>query len=318
LQRAPAFFTLQLANPVATSRRIDEILNRLEAAEQQFLAREFFAPVPPGGSVQVRVAGVICQMQVEPRDFVGWGLFRPLSPQAAQFVRPARLAERQRYLELFPLLRLILCGRSGEEWLAVPAHQADRRFRITGEVPVQLVEEGQLFEVIESRFDGTSCWFDRLDPRRDPGAAAYLREALRQMVPPADLERPGLTAEERSAYALQHRALQEAMRDWTEDRLRQALAHAGAELRSYAEREDGYRIEYEVDGARHIAAVSKENLAVQVAGICLSGEDEQFDLESLVGVIREGQEFGAILRVGHENEGMREGDYWRVHPPRRP
>src|SRR5918912_142236 len=102
------------------SRCLDDILNRLAAAEEEFLSREFLAPLPRGGQVQVRIAGVVCRLKVKPPDFEDWGVFRPLSRTAARLVRPARLAERQRYLELFPRLRLILCGRAGEHWLAIP------------------------------------------------------------------------------------------------------------------------------------------------------------------------------------------------------
>jgi hypothetical protein len=250
-------------------------------------------------------------------DFVGWGVFRPTSHTTARLVRPASLAERQRYRDLFPKLRVILCGRQGEQWLAVPAHQADSRFRIQGTIPVRLAEEAQLFEVVESRFDGTQCWFERLDLRHDPGTAAYLREALNKMVEPDRLSRPGLTAEERTAYALNYwprrEAELEARRDRTEQHLREALAHAGAELRGYLERADCYRVEYVVDGQRHVSAVAKDDLSVQVAGICLSGEDQKFDRQSLVGVLREGGD--EVLRIGEDNRGMEAELYWRVHPP---
>jgi hypothetical protein len=105
--------------------------------------------------------------------------------------------------------------------------------------------------------------------------------------------------------------------DWQRERpqgLRGALAHAGAELKDYVERQDVYTVTYEVDGQRHVSAISKKDLSVQVAGICLSGEDENFDLQSLVGVIREAQSGGGLVRVGDENRGMPEGHYWRVHP----
>jgi hypothetical protein len=306
---------------MAASKRVQDILNRLAAEEERFLAHEFLAPMLRQGQVQVRIAGVICQLKVEPRDFQGWGIFRPTSHTAACLVRPARLAERQRYLELFPLLRLILCRHENDQWLAIPAHQADSRFRVQGMLPVYLVEEAQLFEVLETRFDGTQCWFERLDARRDPGTAAYLRQALHDLVPPDQLSRSGLTAEERTAYALNYwpriQAELDAQRDRTEVRLQEALAHAGAELRSYLERDDCYRVEYVVDGRRQVSVVNKQDLSVQTAGICLSGEDEYFDLQSLVGVIRQGLQEGEVVRIGRENHGMDEEAYRRVHPPPR-
>src|SRR5947209_11691143 len=269
--------------------------------------------MPCAGSVRVRLAGVVCALRVEPPDFRGWGVWRPLSHTAARLVRPAALAERQRYLGLFPRLSLILCRPGRGRWLALAAHKGDSRFRLSGLVPVFLVEEGQAFEVIDACFDGAGCWFEGTDTRHDAGAAAYLRRALEEMTEPGELRRPGLTPEERDAYALCHAAALEARRDRVEVRLRQALAHGGADLRGYVERDDCYRVEYVVDGQRHVSVVSRQDLGVQVAGVCLSGEDARFDLHSLVGVLREAQ--GGGVRVGQDNRGMPEEHYWRVHPP---
>jgi hypothetical protein len=266
--------------------------------------------------VQVRIAGVVCALKVRPADFAGWGVFRATSHTSAQLVRPARLAERQRYLDLFPLLRVILCRKEGERWLVLPAHQADSRFRIRGLLPLRLVEEAQPFEVVESRFDGSQCWFQGPDCRRDPGAAAYLRQSLHEMLAPEQLRRPGLTAEERAAYALGFARRLRAERDRIEERLRQALAHAGAEFVAYLERDDCYRVEYEVNGRRQVSVVARGDLSVRVAGICLSGEDAHFDLQSLVGVLHEAEDQGGVLRVGRDNQGVKEERYWDIHPPR--
>ena len=101
----------------------------------------------------------------------------------------------------------------------------------------------------------------------------------------------------------------------TEERLQEALRHAGAQLVEFLERRDGYRVTYTIGGRQHVSAVRKDDLTVQVAGICLNGQDRQFDLASLVGVIREGETGGEIVPVGHDNAGMEEGEYWDVHPP---
>jgi hypothetical protein len=305
---------------MAKSKHVNEALNRLAAAEDRFLSSEFLAPVVRGGRVHVRIAGVICTLRIQPADFAGWGVFRPLSHGEAKLTRQAKLAERQRYLELFPLVRLILCNQREGEWLALPAHRADSRFRVEGLIPVRFVEEAQLFEVIESRFDGSQFWYAGPEARWDPAMASYLRQELEKLRPPEKIERSGLTAEERTAYAVsywpRYEATEEARMSRDERRLRGALEHAGAELRSYVERGDVYTVTYEVDGRRHVSAIAKNDLSVQVAGICLSGEDQNFDLQSLVGVIREAQGGDGLVRVGQENQDMAEENYWPVHPRR--
>jgi hypothetical protein len=294
-------------------RRIHDLLNRLAGAEERFLASEFLAPALPGGVVHVRIENVVCRLQLD-GEFRGWGVFRPTSVANAVLVRRATLAEQRRYLELFPRRRVILCRRLRDLWEAWPAHQGDRRFGAPALLPVRLVDEGQPFDIAETRFDGVQAWFDRLDERADPAAAAYLRKSLGDMTSPEFLKRRGLSAEERAAYGVLFALRLEATRDRTEDRLRAALAHAGADLAGYVEREDGIRVEYAVDGERHVSVVNKDDLAVQLAGVCLSGEDQHFDLHSLVGVLREAGA-GGVLRIG-DNGGMAEEQYWQVHPRR--
>ena len=65
-------------------------------------------------------------------------------------------------------------------------------------------------------------------------------------------------------------------------------------MRDFAELTDGYRVVYTVDGRRHASVVRKGDLAVRAAGVCLSGRDGDFDLHSLVGVLREGAAEGSL------------------------
>src|SRR5262249_35116537 len=161
--------------------------------------------------------------------------------------------------DLLPARWLLLCERLGADWLAHPAHGPAG----AALVPVRLVEDGQRFEPVVARSDFVQGWFDRPDGRADPAAPTYLRQAVRQRPPPEALARRGLTGGHKAAYAIAEQVRREAERDRTEDRLRGALAHAGAELAGYVERADGFRVEYEVDGQRHVSLIDKRDLGVR-------------------------------------------------------
>jgi hypothetical protein len=281
--------------------------DKLEAAERQFLSGRFLAPMVGGGEVRVRIAGVVCRLWVTPADFRGFGVFRPTSHVTAELVGPASLTLRRQYLKLFSLVRLVLVRRQGSDWLAVPAHAGDRRFQIAGLVHLRLADDAQQFDIVRARFDGANFWHEGPEPARDPATAAWLRAQLRTGTAANLLQRPGLTPEERLAYTLElpqpadpavvESHAQESSQDAAARRLRDALRHAGAELVDYLERPDGYRVTYTLDGQRHVSAIDKHDLTVQVAGICLSGEDQNFDLASLVGVLREASGTGDVYRM---------------------
>jgi hypothetical protein len=276
-------------------------IDRLAGAEEAFVGSEFLAPVLRDGGVGVKIGAVRCRLKVTPADFEGWGIFKAVTFDRAQWIRNASLAQRRKYQALFAQLRLILTTREDDQWLAIAAGAADQRFNITGLIPPRFVDEGELFETIVTRFDGAQFWFEGVDTRADPGAAAYLRESLQKMLDPSSLQRSGLTAEERAAYHLNHTLRRQAIeadeRARPEVRLKRALEHAGALLRDFSEQPDVYRVSYEVDGQRHTSVVRKSNLSVVTAGICLSGRDQDFDLGSLIGVLREGEEAGRIFRM---------------------
>ncbi|MHC4404384.1 MAG: hypothetical protein ACYTG0_32415 [Planctomycetota bacterium] len=323
---------------------VRELLDRLAAREQEFLEGEFLAPALRGGTVAVRIGGVVCKIRVEPADFEGWGVFRPASHTQALLVRQASLSERRRYLDLFALVRQIICRRAGNTWYGSTASFGDTRIRFDGLAAVHLAEEVQLFDCVRTRYDGSRFWFDEADERHDPAASAYLRSALDDRTAPEDLHRRGLTAEERAAYELNYWELVQPVEEDEETeqpgrnpphrrrgrnrqregkgletdpaarRLRESLSHAGARLVDYLERADSFRVRFMVGRREYTSSVAKDDLTVHVAGICLSGEDRKFDLASLVGVLRQGEQGGEVYEVGPD--GMDEEEYWRVHPPR--
>lgn len=282
------------------------LFDKLAAEESSFFTSQFLSPVLKGNSIRVRIAGVIVNLKVtRPKDFNGWGIFSALTYKTCRFVREPNMVEKGNYLKLFPVLRLILCRNEDNMWMGIPSHQSDTRFKIVGMVPVQLVSEVQLFDTIYARFDGINCWFEQIDPKHSLKAANYLRESLVHFLEPEKLSLTGLTLEEKDAYLIAlGRALEtsiEAKRNREEERIKSALHRAGARYQSYIDRGDTYTIEYAVNGHMHRSVVKKNDLSVEVAGICLSGGDRVFDLQSLVGVIREGENRGRIVRVAIDN-----------------
>jgi hypothetical protein len=307
---------------------IDKILNKLEGEEQRFVGQEFLAPLLTGSQVVVRIAGIVCRLQVQGRQpFTGWAVLRSLSTNQAEFIRQATLQETARYLALFPKFHLILLDPDTtagmRTWLAIPAHTGDRRIIIEGSVPLRLVDEGlERFETVIARFDGHEFWYERRDPRRDPAIAAFLRQKLISIVanklPPqsSSLHKPGLSQEERQAYEIIRTAMVQEARNADEERLSGALDHAGGKLTSFIERGDVFVVRYTVDGINHVSTIQKDNMAIVSAGICLSGQDQRFDLASLVGVLRQAANGRRMVRIGEH--GLDEEDYWRIHPPPNP
>jgi hypothetical protein len=281
-----------------TKAGISNLISRLAADESLFLRASFLAPVKKHGSVAVRIAGATCRMRVKPREFEGWGVFRPVSYTLARLERESTLTERANYLKLFPAVQFVLTLKK-ESWLGQAARLGDQRFSFDGLIQIDGVDDADLFDTVVARFDGSRFWFDQIDPNADPSVAAYLREAILPMVDPRLINRPGLTPEQRMAYVANHterlRGQLANARATGEHRLRQAVEHAGAELRQFSELRDVYRVSYIVDGRRHTSVIRKNDLSVQSAGICLSGQDTKFDLASLVSILRAGQQQGEIL-----------------------
>ena len=272
---------------------IRRLLNQLTAQEDQLRSTQFFAPCVRGGQVRTRVAGLVYTFSPKPGDFEGWGIFQPISDDTAEVVEEAGLPIVAEYLRHLLLLRLRLVhALKGQSWLAYPVNESDARQRwgSAQPVPVHLVTEGAPFETIDVRWDGGARWFEEVDRRAEPQVAERLREAMRAITPPESVRFKGLTPEMRTAYDLaaqeaqEFQALMQPRRD--EARLREALTLGGGELREFHDRGDFWLVEWTTrDGERHTSAIAKNELTVVSAGICLSGQDRDFDLQSLVGVV---------------------------------
>ncbi|MFW5966651.1 MAG: hypothetical protein ACOCV2_03985 [Persicimonas sp.] len=275
---------------------IFDLIDQLADAERRLRQAHFVAPCVPGGGVCTRIEGLVRTFDPAPEDFEGWGIFAADAVRA-RLVEEASPGDIERYLGLFSTLRLVLVEPlDGRSWLAFPANRSDmaQRFSEVRPVVVHLVERARAFETIVARTDGSNFWFERIDRVADPALAERLRAAKDETAHPAALTLAGLTPEMREAYALTwgpdtpEPTRYDAAHLDAEELLAQALASGGGRLCDFGDGGVFWNVRWETgDGETHQSAVDKEDLTVISAGICLSGRDRDFDLQSLVGVVED-------------------------------
>ncbi|MBH8565681.1 hypothetical protein I8748_26495 [Nostoc sp. CENA67] len=271
---------------------IFKLINEIASAEAQLYTTQFLAPCVKGGRVRTRVAEMVYTFSPKPSKFEGWGIFQPVDEKTAKVVEEASLPQIAEYLQNFPQIRLRLAHRlQRQTWLAYPVNEADmrQRLRVVKPIAVHLVNEGVAFEQIISRWNGQSCWFEEIDRRTDPTIVKSLQSALKQLIPAEELQFKGITPEIRTVYELATKQIEGFTKpQQDEKRLRKALQMGGGELRQFHDRGDYWTVDWTTsDGVRHSSAIAKTDLTVISSGICLSGRDRDFDLQSLVGVMEQ-------------------------------
>ncbi len=271
---------------------IFKLINEIAHVEAQLCNTQFLAPCVKGGRVRTRVAGMVYTFRPKPSKFEGWGIFQPVDEKTATVVEEADLPQIAEYLQHFPQIRLRLVRQlGGQTWLAYPVNEADvrQRLQVVKPMAIHLVTEGTTFDQIIARWNSHSCWFEEIDRRTDPIIVETLQSAVKQLVPVGELHFKGVTPEIRTVYELataQIDGFHQPQQD--EKRLRKALHMGGGELKQFQDRGDYWTVDWTTaDGVRHSSAIAKTDLTVISSGICLSGYDGDFDLQSLVGVIEQ-------------------------------
>jgi hypothetical protein len=279
---------------------IRQLINTLAAREEAMRREQFLAPCVGGGRVRVSVDGLVQTFRTRPRDFEGWGIFQPIDDATAQAVEAASLPQVAGYLRSLKPLRARLAERlRGQTWLAYPANIEDARqgFGVQDELQVHLVSGGARFEQVVAYTDGCNWFFGELDRRADARVAERLRKLLRQGVEPSYITWKGITPETRAVYAiaaefapgfsrLRRRRKADRLKQLAETRLRNALALSGGKLIDFDDEGENWGVRWQTrQGNSFISTIAKRDLTVVSAGICLSGYDSDFDLQSLVGVV---------------------------------
>lgn len=269
--------------------KIQNLLHSLAQQELQLQTAMFLAPCLKGGRIRTKIAGMVYQFRSTPRDFEGWGIFQPIDPQQAILQETADLWQIDEYLKHLSTLRVRLVYQlKNQTWIAYPINEADmrQRFGAVRPVVVHLVTEATVFDVVLVRSLGAAFFFESIDRKADPIHAEALQQSIQAVTAVEKLQFSGLTPEMRTVYEMVAKRIANFNINTDEVRLREALKTGGGVLDRFQDQGDFWTVEWRTgDGEEHTSSISKQDLTVMTAGICLDGFDEDFDLQSLVGVV---------------------------------
>jgi len=300
-----------------------ELIEIMGQQERQITDRVIVSPVFNNCQIVTKLSGLLHTFLIRPTE-PGWHRFKPIDLKRADCIGQADFFEVSEYLKLLPKIRITLVFRQGMVYYGVPTKNNKYGFKSSDLVPVLLPGDTATdFSTCLCRFDGMNVWFQSVDVACDLYRVDFLSASLTRQILPEALRCPGLALEERMAYSIRFKMdeverlekVEAEKREREEKSRAERLRHerlrdksikgdvefAGGTFIKSVEKTDHFSVTYEVDGDTYTSVVSKEpTRQILSAGICLSGTDREYDLKTLVSVIREGQNRKLIHRTSHD------------------
>jgi len=272
-----------------------DIIDKIGEQEEMITEREIISPVFFNRKIVTQIQGIIMTLDI-PKTDPGWYSFKAVDNKEAKVVAPADIDKIQKYLKYLPKVRVILTFKKKKAFFAVPVRGNKWNFPVSELLPVFLFDDtAEEFTKCICRFDGVNLWYDSPDMSSDPIKADYLRESLKKLRIPKRIKHSGLTLEEKIAYNIRYKLEKKVIEEKKKTKIQRDVEFAGGKFVSSKERSDHLYVTYEVDGQKFNSVISKDPThQVITAGICLTDHatgragDKDFDLRSLVAVVREG------------------------------
>lgn len=296
---------------------INKLLNKLASQERALLETKIFAPyVKNGTNILLRINGTVYKLKTSKFKQDGFGIFRATDANHARRLRAANISEVSEYLQLLPKAEFILIHKH-DRWLAYPANQHSFKQKFNKEpdlLTILMADNVEILDSIEARFDGFNFWYENTKIPEN----AEIREKLRESIITQEYKLPtnldySLLAEEAKSFKFACDFHREANKPPLEKQLNKEFEKVGASVDRYIERGTNVEVQWKDNHTKktYTSVLNKDTFSVVTAGICLSGGDKKFDLQSLVSVCREGEQGHRIVHVG--NGGMDEGNYWDTY-----
>jgi hypothetical protein len=253
-----------------------DILNKLISREKEAITQQILSPVIQGTKVCVKIASVIVHLNVFPNDFVGWGIFSTdKSLKEAKFVEEPNRRQQREYLELLPKALMVICEHNDERTVGSFLNNDDR-FPFDA-APIFFPQNISLFDVVSVRYNGQYFIYERHYAGKYTEQTEAARDFLNKESKP---DKINLHFGFARAYAYAYEVSVRQKKLTAEDKVKTAVARAGGNFRNMVDRGGIFTVSFEVDGQTFTPTVNANNLMLENAGICLSGGDRAFDLES--------------------------------------
>lgn len=272
---------------------IIDLIDKIGEREEAITEHEFISPVFFNTHVATHINGLVYDFKI-PSSKPGWYKYRPVDIKRAKMVSEADPIEIDSYMKHLDRLRMVLVYKDKGVYYGVPMKENKYGMPLHNLLPVYLCDDQVMdFDRVCCRYDGLSLWYEAPDIANDPSKAEYLRDQLSKYAESVKLRYPGLNVEERHAYAFRYQVDKKLVQDRKKKKIKEDVEHAGGKFVNFMEGRDFFNVTYEVDGSQYTSTISKKpGHQVITAGVCLSGGDRDFDLKSLITVMRERQEGG--------------------------
>lgn len=285
-----------------------DLLDKLISREKEVITQQILSPVIQGAKVCVKIANVIVHLNVLPKNFVGWGVFSTDSSfKEAKFIEEATRRQQREYLDLLPKALMVICEHNDERTVGSFLNNDDR-FPFDA-APIFFPQNISIFDVVSVRYNGQYFIYERHYAGKYTGQTEAAREFLNKETKP---DKINLHFGFARAYAYAYEVSVQQKKLTAEDKVKIAVARAGGNFRNMVDRGGIFTVSFEVDGQTFTPTVNANNLMLENAGICLSGGDRAFDLESFVHIAREGVRRNRVVRGDYlRTYGDRSGEYYR-------
>lgn len=274
------------------------LIKKVGEKERKITDLTFISPIFNNEIVATYVDGLLHTFTI-PKTDPGWYIIKPTDIRRAKIIGTAEINEKDKYLRYLGKIRMTLVLKKDDVYMGIPDKSNKYNLPFQEMIPVLLHDDMVLdFDRVIGRYDGSNIWFESVDMRNDPAKSDYLRESFEKHRRSSQIKFENLTFEEKIAYTIRTSLDKKFIEDRKKSSLKDDVEHAGGEFIRFVERSDHFSVTYRVDGEQYTSHISKnEDRKVFAAGICLNGNDNKFDLKSLITVMREAQNKRVTYRV---------------------